>query len=195
MLWEKKRQEGFYWWYFTVPRGSGVPSIVLKAVAGNIHLGCPYSHSATDLGDQFSSINLKDAHFHLHSYPGHRKLLRFTYQGIAYKHMMLIFWVSLALRVLAHRNSVSVRLSLLSVSPSGIIRSLHISCKCPMPDVFSEPGTQRDYGRDAKMHLLRLAGRWDQVCVGIGWGNAWVSYRKSVMVLSSSQTPHLIGCH
>lgn len=72
--------------------------------------------------------------------------------------------------------------------------TIHILCKCPMPNVFSEQGTQRDDGREAKMHLLMLAGR-DQVCVGIGWANAWVSYRKSVMILSSSQTPHLIGCH
>ena len=41
--------------------------------------------------DWFTSVDLKDAFFHIGIYPPHRKYLRFAYQGICYEFTVLLF--------------------------------------------------------------------------------------------------------
>ncbi|XDV25867.1 hypothetical protein PO909_029703 [Leuciscus waleckii] len=48
--------------------------------------------------DWFTSVDLKDAFFHISIYPPHRKYLRFTYQGICYEFTVLPFGRNLSLR-------------------------------------------------------------------------------------------------
>ena len=48
-------------------------------------------------GDWFTSINLKDAYFNVNKYPPHKKLLRFRFEAIANKFLVLPFRLSLVL--------------------------------------------------------------------------------------------------
>lgn len=50
-------------------------------------------------GDWFTSIDLKDAYFHIPIYPPHRKYLRFLFQGVTYEYTVLPFGLSLSPRV------------------------------------------------------------------------------------------------
>ena len=50
-------------------------------------------------GDWFTSIDLKDAYFHIPIYPPHRKFLRFGFQGKVYEYTVLPFGMSLSPRV------------------------------------------------------------------------------------------------
>ncbi len=50
-------------------------------------------------GDWFTSIDLKDAYFHIKIYPPHRKFLRFAFLGVAYEYLVLPFGLSLSPRV------------------------------------------------------------------------------------------------
>lgn len=47
-------------------------------------------------GDWFTTIDLKDAYFHVPIYPPHRKYLRFAYQGVSYEYLVLPFGLSLS---------------------------------------------------------------------------------------------------
>ena len=49
-------------------------------------------------GDWFTTIDLKDAYFHVEIAPEHRKYLRFAFQGIAYEYNRLPFGYSLSPR-------------------------------------------------------------------------------------------------
>lgn len=50
-------------------------------------------------GDWFTSINLKDAYFHIPIVYHHRKFLRFCFKDKAYQFKVLLFALSLAPRV------------------------------------------------------------------------------------------------
>ncbi len=50
-------------------------------------------------GDWFTSIDLKDAYFHIKIYPHHRKFLQFAFLGVAYEYLVLLFGLSLSPRV------------------------------------------------------------------------------------------------
>ena len=49
-------------------------------------------------GDWFTSIDLKDAYFHVPIYPPHRKFLRFAFRGRMYKYLVLPFGLRLSPR-------------------------------------------------------------------------------------------------
>ncbi len=48
--------------------------------------------------DWFTSVDLKDAYFHISIYPAHRKFLRFAYQGTAYEFLTVPFGLALVPR-------------------------------------------------------------------------------------------------
>ena len=50
-------------------------------------------------GDWFTTIDLKDAYFHVKIAPKHRRYLRFAFQGIAYEYNRLPFGYSLSPRM------------------------------------------------------------------------------------------------
>ncbi len=50
-------------------------------------------------GDWFFLLYLKEAYFHIHISPHHRRFLRFAFEGVAYQYTVLPFGLSLAPRI------------------------------------------------------------------------------------------------
>lgn len=103
-----QRQTGFYSRYFLVKKkgGSGIrPILDLRALNSYLrrYKFRMLTHSAlirlVRPGDWFTSIDLKDAYFHIPIYPPHRKYLRFLFQGVTYEYTVLPFGLSLSPRV------------------------------------------------------------------------------------------------
>ena len=59
-------------------------------------------------GDWFTTIDLKDAYFHVDISPKHRKYLRFDFQGIAYEYNRLPFGYSLSPRMFFYLDDLIV---------------------------------------------------------------------------------------
>ncbi len=66
--------------------------------------------------DWFTSIDLKDAYFHIPIYPPHRKYLRFAFQGVCYEYRVLPFGLSLSPRVFVRCTEAAIAL----LRPQGI---------------------------------------------------------------------------
>ncbi|XP_049322641.1 uncharacterized protein LOC125782478 [Astyanax mexicanus] len=100
-------RSGFYSRYFIVPKKGGGMRPILDLRALNKHLRQykfrMLTHSAllkfVRPDDWFTTIDLKDAYFHIPIYPPHRKFLRFAFQGRTYEYMVLPFGLSLSPRV------------------------------------------------------------------------------------------------
>ncbi|XP_058634818.1 uncharacterized protein LOC131542294 [Onychostoma macrolepis] len=98
--------QGFYSRYFLVPKKGGPLRPILDLRVLNKHLR-KYNFRMLTHGaiaraikqnDWFTSVDLKDAFFHISIYPPHRKFLRFAYQGICYEFTVLPFGLSLSPR-------------------------------------------------------------------------------------------------
>jgi hypothetical protein len=98
--------QGFYSRYFLVPKKGGSLRPILDLRVLNKHLR-KYNFRMLTQGalaraikqnDWFTSVDLKDAFFHISIYPPHRKFLRFAYQGICYEFTVLPFGLSLSPR-------------------------------------------------------------------------------------------------
>ncbi|XP_038163380.1 uncharacterized protein LOC119798106 [Cyprinodon tularosa] len=109
--------EGFYSRYFLVPKkgGRGMRAILdLRAL--NRHLRKYRFKMLTNVsllrflrpGDWFTSIDLKDAYFHIPIYPPHRKYLRFSFHGNCYEYLVLPFGLSLSPRVFVKCTEAAV---------------------------------------------------------------------------------------
>ncbi|XP_028275797.1 uncharacterized protein LOC114445053 [Parambassis ranga] len=59
-------------------------------------------------GDWFTSVDLRDAYFHIPVYPPHWKFLRFAFRGTAYEFMVLPFGLSLSPRVFVKCTEAAV---------------------------------------------------------------------------------------
>ena len=100
-------RSGFYSRYFLVKKkGGGLrPILDLRALNGYLRTFKFKMLTAKSLtrsvrpGDWFTSIDLKDAYFHIGIYPPHRKFLRFGFQGKLYEYTVLPFGMSLSPRV------------------------------------------------------------------------------------------------
>lgn len=95
--------QGFY---FLVPKKDGSLRPILDLRVLNKHLR-KYNFRMLTHGslaraikqnDWFTSVDLKDAFFHISIYPPHRKFLRFAYQGTCYEFTVLPFGLSLSPR-------------------------------------------------------------------------------------------------
>ena len=101
-----QRMTGFYSRYFLVKKKGGGMRPILDLRALNQYLkvfNFKMLTSATLLrmirqGDWFTSIDLKDAYFHVPIYPSHRKYLRFAFQGKVYEYLVLPFGLRLSPR-------------------------------------------------------------------------------------------------
>lgn len=61
------------------------------------------------LGDWFTSVNLKDTYFYIPKFPSHiNGYLRFAFQGTCYKFRILLFGLSLSLRVLMRSTKAAI---------------------------------------------------------------------------------------
>ncbi|XP_056116181.1 uncharacterized protein LOC130092365 [Rhinichthys klamathensis goyatoka] len=104
----EKSHSGFYSRYFLVPKkGTRALRPILDLRALNKYLRKykfrMLTHSTllklVRLGNWFTSIDLKDAYFHIKIYPPHRKFLRFAFLGVTYEYLVLPFGMSLSPRV------------------------------------------------------------------------------------------------
>ena len=110
-------QSGFYSRYFLVPKrgGSGIRPI-LDLPALNKFLRKYKFRMLTHASllrlvrqdDWFTSVDLKDAYFHVPIYPPHRKYLRFAFQGICYEYRVLPFGLSLSPRVFVRCTEAAI---------------------------------------------------------------------------------------
>ncbi|XP_013878914.1 uncharacterized protein LOC106528317 [Austrofundulus limnaeus] len=99
--------EGFYSRYFLVPKKTGAMRPILDLSFFNkFILKRPFHMLTTKQmltcvqeGDWFTSINLKDAYFHVPVIPAHRKYLRFSFQEIQYQYNHLPFGYALTPRI------------------------------------------------------------------------------------------------
>ena len=103
----EKNQSGFYSRYFLVPKKGGGLRPILDLRALNRYMRQynfrMLTHAAlirfVRPGGWFTSIDLRDAYFHIAIYPPHRKYLRFAFQGVTYEYLVLPFGLSLSPRV------------------------------------------------------------------------------------------------
>ena len=95
---------GFYGRIFVVPKNSGgfrpvLDLSVLNNYLQDIHfrMESPWSvREGMQKGDWASSLDLKDAYFHVQVHPRDRKYLRFTWRDLTYQFNVLPFGLSLA---------------------------------------------------------------------------------------------------
>lgn len=110
-------QSGFYSRYFLVPKrgGTGIrPILDLRAL--NKYLRTYKFRMLTHASllrmlrqnDWFTSVDLKDAYFHVPIYPPHRKYLRFAFQGVCYEYRVLPFGLSLSPRVFVRCTEAAI---------------------------------------------------------------------------------------
>ena len=102
-----KSRSGFYSRYFLVKKKGGGLRPILDLRALNRYLKTFNFKMLTAKSlvrsirpnDWFTSIDLKDAYFHIPIYPPHRKFLRFGFRGKLYEYTVLPFGMSLSPRV------------------------------------------------------------------------------------------------
>ena len=110
------QQVGFYSKYFIVPKKDGGQRPVLDLRPLNQYLKVlPFKmvHTAVVIrsiqrGEWFTSLDLKDAYFHVPICPEHRPYLRFAFQGRAFQFQVLPFGLSLAPRVFSRVVSAAL---------------------------------------------------------------------------------------
>ncbi|KAK5932171.1 hypothetical protein CgunFtcFv8_003898 [Champsocephalus gunnari] len=103
---QREENRGFYSRYFLIPKKAGGMRPILDLSAFNRVIRKRPFHMLTikqvmecvHQGDWYTSIDLKDAYFHITIIPKHRKFLRFSFQGISYQFNRLPFGYSLAPR-------------------------------------------------------------------------------------------------
>lgn len=110
-------QSGFYSRYFLVPKrgGSGIrPILDLRALNKYLrkYMFRMLTHASllrlVRQDDWFTSVDLKDAYFHIPIYPPHRKYLRFAFLGICYEYRVLPFGLSLSPRVFVRCTEAAI---------------------------------------------------------------------------------------
>lgn len=109
-------QTGFYSTLFLVPKKNGELRPVINLKPLNRYLRKQHFKMDTmtkvlnlvEPGDWGLTIDLKDAYFHIKIYKGHRKYLRFQFQGIVYQFRALCFGPTSAPRVFTKIVSVVV---------------------------------------------------------------------------------------
>ena len=103
---EGEETQGFYSRYFLVPKKTGGVRPILDLSLFNKSIMERRFHMLTikqvlecvHQGDWFTSIDLKDAYFHVSIVSKHRRYLRFSFQGVQYQYNRLPFGYSLAPR-------------------------------------------------------------------------------------------------
>ncbi|XP_030584735.1 uncharacterized protein LOC115779969 [Archocentrus centrarchus] len=110
-------RSGFYSRYFLVPKrgGRGLrPILDLRALNEFLrkYKFRMLTHASlvrlVRQGDWFTSVDLKDAYFHIPIYPPHRRYLRFAFRGICYEYRVLPFGLSLSPRVFVRCTEAAI---------------------------------------------------------------------------------------
>lgn len=136
---------GFYSTYFLVPKKDGGLRPILDLRRLNTFMKVlPFKMLTTnqvleslERGEWFTSIDLKDAYFHVPIFPAHWPFLRFAFQGQAYQFKVLPFGLSLSPRVFT--RVVGAALSPLLLSGMKILPYLDDWLVCaPSPSQVSE---------------------------------------------------------
>lgn len=101
-----ERLSGFYSMYFIVSKKDGRFQLILDLCGLNKFLkelkfkmlSAPRVLQAVSSGQWFTTLDLKDAYFHIPVHRDHWKYLRFALEGVAYEFNVLLFGLSLAPR-------------------------------------------------------------------------------------------------
>ncbi|XP_054870821.1 uncharacterized protein LOC111570364 [Amphiprion ocellaris] len=110
-------QSGFYSGYFLVPKrgGTGIRPILDLRILNKYLRTYKFrmlTHASLlrmlHQNDWFTSVDLKDAYFHVLIYPPHRKYLRFAFLGVCYEYRMLPFGLSLSPRVFVRCTEAAI---------------------------------------------------------------------------------------
>ena len=113
----EQSQGGFYSKYFLVPKrgGNGIrPILDLRALNKYLRRYKFRMLTHTSLlrlvrqDDWFTSVDLKDAYFHVPVYYPHRKYLRFAFQGICYEYRVLHFGLTLSPKVFVRCTEAAI---------------------------------------------------------------------------------------
>ena len=120
----RSQNDGFYSTDFLIPKKDGSLRPILDLGGLNVYLKVlPFRMLRTvdvlqtiGQGEWFTSIDLKDAYFHVPIHPEHRKYLRFAFQGQAYQFAVLPFGISLAPRIFTR----CMRAALTSLCLAGV---------------------------------------------------------------------------
>ena len=107
---------GFYSRYFLVKKKGGGMRPILDLRALNSHLKVFHFKMLTSKallrmmrqGDWYTTLDLKDAFFHIPIYPPHRKFLRFGFRGQIYEYLVLPFGLSLSPRTFVKCSQAAV---------------------------------------------------------------------------------------
>ena len=107
---------GFYSRYFLVKKKGGGVRPILDLRALNRYLKVFRFKMLTNAallrmmrtGDWYTSLDLKDAYFHIPIYAPHRKFLRFGFRGRVYEYLVLPFGMSLSPRVFVKCTQAAV---------------------------------------------------------------------------------------
>nr|XP_055040043.1 uncharacterized protein LOC129427314 [Misgurnus anguillicaudatus] len=141
--------QGFYSRYFLIPKRGGGLRPILDLRSLNKHLRT-YKFKMLTLktlcqfirpNDWCTSVDLKDAYFHISIYPAHRKFLRFAYQGTAYEFLTVPFGLSLAPRVFS--KCVEAALTPLRVAGLRVTAYLDDLLLCAPSRVQAERDTEK----------------------------------------------------
>ncbi|XP_030008050.1 uncharacterized protein LOC115431636 [Sphaeramia orbicularis] len=100
------RRMGFYSRYFLTPKRDGTlrPILDLRGLNKFLRplkckmLSIPRVKQAVLVGDWFATVDLKDAYFQIPIWEGHRRFLRFAFDGKIFEFCVLPFGISLAPR-------------------------------------------------------------------------------------------------
>lgn len=107
---------GFYSRYFLVRKKGGGMRPILDLRALNSHLKVFRFKMLTSKallrmmrrGDWYTTLDLRDAYFHIPIYPPHRKFLRFGYKGLIYEYLVLPFGLSLSPRTFVKCSQAAI---------------------------------------------------------------------------------------
>ena len=153
----KKSPTGFCSRYFLIPkkRGGGIRPILdlrglnkcLKKFSFKM-LTTRALLSRVRKGTWFTSVDLKDAFFHISIYPPHRKFLRFALEGQVYKYTVLPFGMSLSPRVFT-------KVTQAAVAP---IRAMGIRLDTYLDDWLISADTRQEAHRHTEMVVSHFTG-------------------------------------
>ena len=168
-----ENMNGFYSRYFLVKKKGGGMRPILDLRALNRYLKRFRFKMLTNAallrmmrqGDYYTSIDLKDAYFHIPIYPPHRKFLRFGYEGRVYEYMVLPFGMSLSPRVF-------VKCTQAAIAP---LRQRGVRIACYIDDWV----TMSDSARQAELHTGWVVSH----LISLGFN---INYEKSVLVPTTS---------
>ncbi|XP_030272800.1 uncharacterized protein LOC115581658 [Sparus aurata] len=187
---------GFYSLYFLVSKKDGGlrPILDLRRLNAFIKV-LPFKMlttsqilEAVEKGDWFTSVDLRDAYFHVPICPDHRPFLRFAFQGRAYQFKVLPFGLSLSPRVFT--RVIGAALRPLQLSGMKILPYLDdwLICAPSHDQVLRDTGLVLSH-----IQSLGLKVNWTKTNLEPGQQVVFVGLRLDSVAMSVSLTSQRVG--